>query len=513
MTTPTENLGVATVHDAIASQATGGDAPCFAQEPQIGAPMSADGARADATIHRLAQLDQIDYDRVRKQEAEALGIRTSTLDQSVAAARKRDMPNAEGGPTQWQIEPWPEPVDPVPLLNEIAAAVGRFVICRRETTYAVALWVAMTWFMEVVQVSPIALITAPEKRCGKSVLLSFMGKLVCRPLSVSSVTPAALFRAIEKWRPTMLIDEADTFMQDNEALRGIVNAGHTRETAGILRCTGDDHEPTWFNTWGAKAIAGIGGLPGTITDRSVMLQLRRKLPQERTEKLRHASGLFAPLARKLARFAADNQQAVAQYRPSLLDDLNDRAQDNWEPLMSIAHVAGGHWPERARQAALALSASDTPSLGTTLLADIRRIFDESDRDRISTEDLLAALCADVEGPWAEYRHGQPMTPSQLAKELSAYGIKSQTVRWGSHTAKGYLLHHFVDAFARYVADTSATADTPSHHSEHAPLGATATPSCAVTASGSVTAKPVQDKAGDGVTATAETTATMIEVYL
>lgn len=474
------------------------------QEQHACQPLSAD---ADATINRLAQLKPIDYDRVRNQEAKALGVRPATLDQAVVTARKSDSALEASGRPHWQVEPWPESVDPAALLNEIAAAVGRFVICRRETTYAVALWVAMTWFMKVVQIAPIALITAPEKRCGKSVLLSFMGKLVCRPLSASSITPAALFRAIDKWQPTMLIDEADTFMSDNEALRGILNAGHTPDTAGILRCAGDDHEPTWFNTWGAKAIAGIGGLPGTITDRAILLQLRRKLGQEHTEHLRHASGLFLPLVRKLARFAADYQQAVARCHPPVLEALHDRAQDNWEPLMSIALVAGGVWPERARQAALALTAPDTPSLGTTLLADIRKIFTVGGRDRISTEDLLKALCADAEGPWAEYRQGRPMTPSQLAKQLSEYGVKSQTVRWGSHTAKGYLLHHFVDVFARYVADTSATAGTPSHHSEYAPLGVTATPSCAVTASGTVTAKPLLDNGCDGVTAT------MIEVYL
>ena len=109
----------------------------------------------------------------------------------------------------------------------------------------------------------------------------------------------------------MLIDEADAFLRENEELRGIINSGHTRQSAYVIRTVGDDFEVKQFSTWAAKAIAGIGKLADTIMDRAIVLTLRRKLPNEKIERLRYAeSGLFETLARKLARFEQDHGRNI-----------------------------------------------------------------------------------------------------------------------------------------------------------------------------------------------------------
>jgi putative DNA primase/helicase len=183
----------------------------------------------------------------------------------------------------------------------------------------------------------LAVITAPEKRCGKSVLLQLIGEMVLKPLSASCISPAALYRAIDAWSPTLLIDEFDTFADKNEPLRGVLNSGHTRHSAFTIVCSGDDNEPTRFGTWGAKALAGIGKLPETVMDRSILLELRRKLPHEQVSKLRHNKGsVFEVLSSKLMRFSQDHSEAIRYARPNMPDSLNDRAADNWEPLLAIA---------------------------------------------------------------------------------------------------------------------------------------------------------------------------------
>ena len=91
---------------------------------------------------------------------------------------------------------------------------------------------------------------------------------LCRaPLLSGNITPAALFRAVEAWKPTLLIDEADTFAKMSDELRGILNAGHTRDTAFVVRAEGDSNEPRMFSTWAPKMVAAIGRLPDTIEDR------------------------------------------------------------------------------------------------------------------------------------------------------------------------------------------------------------------------------------------------------
>jgi hypothetical protein len=406
----------------------------------------------EEVIARLAALTPFDYDKSRRTEAKLLGVQVATLDRQVAAARIKER-ESDGSPFD-TVEPWHEPVDGAALLQELVRVTHRFIVCNAATAQGTALWIMMTWLMDSVDVAPIAVITAPEKRCGKSQLLFLMGRLSCRPLSASNITPAALFRSLEMWQPTLLIDEADAFMRENEELRGLLNCGHTRDSAFVVRTVGDNHTPKQFVVWGAKAIAGIGHLADTLMDRSVTLELRRKLPHEQVDKLRHAEpGMFERLRAKLARWAIDNEDAVRAARPALPEALHDRAADNWEPLLQIAEVAGGDWPETARRAALKLSGSadQVQSTGTELLADIQDVFETRKVERIFSADLLDALLSDEEKPWATWRNGRPMTLAQLSRQLAGYGIKSAQIRIGGTSKKGYLSSDFNDAFRRYLS--------------------------------------------------------------
>jgi putative DNA primase/helicase len=430
--------------DSLAEQMAAGN------QSADGDTLGGETSDADRLAH-LAGLSPIEYDRQRDAVAKAMGIRSTTLDKMVKELRQ-EKSGTEGIDFD-DVEPWPHPVEPAALLSDLVAVIKRFIICPDETAHAAALWIAMTWFMDVVQVAPLAVITAPEKRCGKSQLLSLLGRLVYRPLAASNITPAALFRVVDAWKPTLLVDEADTFMKDNEELRGLLNCGHTRDSAYIVRVVGDDYTPKRFNVWGAKALAGIGHLADTIMDRSIVLELRRKLPHEEVLRLRHAEpGLFDNLVARLARFAIDTRERLRRCRPDLPDALHDRAQDNWEPLLAIAEMAGGEWPEIARHAALKLSGSteDGGTVGNELLADIREIFESKRLTKIGTADLIQQLCDDDEKSWATYNRGKPMTPRQVAKKLKEYGIASKNLRVNYEVVKGFEHEQFKEAFARYL---------------------------------------------------------------
>jgi len=403
-------------------------------------------------INKLVHLTPIGYDRVRTVFAKEMGIRPATLDSIV---KNEKAPSQEEEKTPFpHIEPWPEAINPNNLLIDVANTIKRFIVCENETVIAATLWAAMTWFIDVIQVAPLAVITAPEKRCGKSQLLFLFSQIVRRPLAASNISPAALFRSIDTLQPTLLIDEVDTFMKENNELRGLINAGHTRTAAFIYRTTGEDHTLTPFNLWGAKALAGIGKLNDTLMDRSIILSLRRKLPTEQAERLRHAEpGLFQTITAKLARFGLDYSDQILSARPQLPEALGDRAQDNWEPLLAIADVAQGDWPNVARKSALKISGDmeSAKSIGVELLSDIQDIIESMTTDRITSADLIKQLCDDLEKPWATFNHGYPISPRQIANRLREYGITSATIRLNSTTAKGYLFLQFVDAFNRYLS--------------------------------------------------------------
>ncbi|MCL1825820.1 MAG: DUF3631 domain-containing protein [Betaproteobacteria bacterium] len=419
----------------------------------------ADTRRDDeASIARLAGLTPVEYERIRTEEAKRLGVRTAVLDRLVQVERQQCQ--TVDGISFEDVTPWPDAVSGDALLSDIACTIGRFIVCKIETAQAAALWIAMTWFIDMIEVAPLAVITAPEKRCGKSQLLTLLGKLSHRPMVVSNISPSALFRVIDTYHPTLMIDEADAFMRDNEELRGILNSGHTRDSAYVVRVVGENLTPKQFSTWRAKAIAGIGKLADTLMDRAITLDLRRKMPHEEVERIRHARPeLFDDLASRLCRFATDQREAVRRARPSVPGALNDRAQDNWEPLLAIAEVAGGIWPETARQVAIAISGGmeESAALGTELLASIRDVFEAKRETRIYTKDLIEALCEDEEKPWASYSKAGRITPRQLAKRLKDYGVASQLLRIGSDVLRGYERVQFEDAFCRYLpASVSAT---------------------------------------------------------
>jgi putative DNA primase/helicase len=238
------------------------------------------------------------------------------------------------------VEPWPEPVDGAFLLDELMAYYWRSLVLPEYAAEAISLWSLHTYLVDVIYTTPYLAFLSPEKRCGKTRGLVALSFVCANPLLNTSISPAALFRIIEKHAPTMLIDEFDTFLQNDE-LRGILNAGYTRDTAKVPRCVGDDHEPREFSVWGPKAFALIGKLPSTLEDRTIVIPMKRKLPGEKVDRLRSRDREWLkPLRQKCVRFASDIRLQIQQAEPPLPEELNDRGQDIWESLLAIADVAG-----------------------------------------------------------------------------------------------------------------------------------------------------------------------------
>ena len=397
-------------------------------------------------IGRLASLDTLEYELQRDTAAAGLGIRVSALDKLVKGRRAATEDENRVLP-HWNVEPSAEPVDGPELLNDLREVFRRYVVLPKGADIALPLWVLHAWTMDAGDISPLMVLVSPTKRCGKTSVLILLYFLTPRSELSSNITAPALFRYIEDVRPTLLIDEADSFAKDNEELRGILNSGHTKAAANVIRNV--DHKPRRFSTWAPKAIATIGTLADTLEDRAVVVRLQRKPPGATVERLRRRDNAdFAALRSQAARWAADNFDELADPDPKM-PNLNDRAADNWRPLLAIADLAGGTWPEEARRAACLLSGEEQEdAIGVELLRDIRFAF--GDDDVIRSSDLVAQLTADPERPWAEWKHGRPLTQKQLAGLLAPFHIISLTVhRPGQPDGKGYRRIDFEEAWAAY----------------------------------------------------------------
>jgi putative DNA primase/helicase len=327
------------------------------------AKLKAQAKEQEARLKELAAKDPISYDQHRKQVAKELDVRTETLDKEIAKRRRRyEKEEADDALPHWKVEPWDSPVDGAALLADIERTFIRYVFLPKGASIALALWTLHAWTMDAGDISPFMVLVSPTKRCGKTTVLIILYYLTPRSEIASNISPSALFRYVEDIRPTLLIDEADSFVKDNEGLRGILNSGHTKAAANVIRNVeiNGEYKPRRFSTWAPKAIATIRALADTLEDRAIVLTLQRKPKTAPVARLRKRdSDEFAVLRRKAARWAADNFDKLAEDPdPQIPDALNDRAADNWRPLLAIADLVGGKWPEQGREAAHTLSGAD-----------------------------------------------------------------------------------------------------------------------------------------------------------
>jgi hypothetical protein len=255
-----------------------------------------------------------------------------------------------------------------------------------------------------------------------------------------------------------------------------------------------------FKVYAPAALAGIaGGMPATITTRAITLHMRKRAPDEPVDEFNEeeVEQQAAPLREELAAWINRIAGRLGTTKPTMPAGVTDRSAEIWRPLLTLADLAGGHWPDTARAACthFVLSPDQQPlSWGVRLLADLRDLFIRHDTDRLPTAAILADLCALDEAPWAEF-YGKPLDARRLAKELARYGIKSKDIKLsGGAVAKGYRTDGddgLADVWRRYLpasATPATTATAPAQPVAHPQPVAlpTATPLPAEVAPGSAT---------------------------
>ncbi len=421
-----------------------------------------DAEEISEALELIPKLGEIEFEQNRAEIAEAAGVRPAVLDKLRKQAAKQENNKKLQGRALSLPEPVPapEPQDGAKLLDDVAKQVRRFVVADQVSIDAITLWCVFAHIAQKASVCPNIVFSSAVKACGKSTALDVVSRLVPKPLSVSSISVAALFRTVEMLSPTLLIDEADAMFRQNDDLRTLVNAGFTKSAAQVVRIVGDELEPRLFNVYAPKAIALIGTLPDTIESRSVIIRMRRRLPDETIERLRSDKDqCFAQLASRIARWTLDNVEKILAQEPEIDPALSDRQADAWRELLRIADFAGGDWPKRARIAALELCAkqSDDGDLSIRLLADIAKIFSEQpERTKWPSQALVDELNAMDDSPWSEINHGKELTTNRLARMLARFDIRPETRKEGNKSFKGYLTKPFSDAFSRYLQNNRGT---------------------------------------------------------
>lgn len=358
------------------------------------------------------------------------------------------------------IVPWPEAVDGALLAEAIRVRVESHVVfTSRHDAVLATLWILGTYFMIGWRLWPRLLITAATKGSGKSVLLEVIHAFAFRSLMFSNSSPPALFRLIERWAPTLCLDEADQWVKQNRELASILNSGHSRAAAFVIRAgrgNGADGDVDFFSTWCPIVLAGIGTQRDTLTSRSIVIALQPKLSTEDIRPLdfdmRESS---SDTRRQILRWSQDNLDAVKASQALPPDCGDSRRRDNFRPLWQLADVLGGPWPqllEEAYRSTLPEADGEDDGPGVMLLRDLRAMFAaEGSKPAIRTADVIGRLAAMDESPWATWHRGKAMTPHQLAKLLKPFGVRSYDRRELGGVAKSYMRDEVELAYSRFGA--------------------------------------------------------------
>lgn len=373
------------------------------------------------------------------------------------------------------------------VLDTVGEVVSRFIVLPSpEALVAVVLFVAHTHAVEAAYCTPYLHVTSPERRSGKTQLLEVLAELVAHPMHSSSMTAAVVYRGLvqDGVRRTLILDEVDTVFgpkpsEAGEALRQVLNAGNRRK-GKVMRADRNTGKVEEFDPFGPKVLGGIGDLPETVADRSVRIAMRRALPEELAS-LDYAGGREIDAACQsvrplVARWAHDVEELAGNLRPERVEGLNARAMDAWEPLLALAELAGGEWPEKAREAAVVLSGereadADSGGLARRLLFDCHEAF--GDVERLSSAELVASLRSMQDSPWHSL-DGSGLDASTLSRLLRRYEVRPEKLRvhGEANPVRGYRRSVFVDPWARYVGvtdrgyrpETRNTRNIPAHES-------------------------------------------------
>jgi hypothetical protein len=332
-----------------------------------------------------------------------------------------------------------------------------------------AVWAVATYFYQEFEVFPYLHVTSPVKGCGKTQLGKALCSVAANPLLLSGVpSEASLFRTVDSGEYTIVMDEIEALRNRNndrsQAVLSILNSGY-KKGAFVIRADGPRHETVRYATYCPKVLIGIGSIPDTVRDRSIVVPMRRKKAGDTVGRWleKRAKKQSEPLRESLRAISQARRGEVLEVYENLpeLTELSDRDEEIWQPLFAVCAVLAPDRLPELKKAALALSGSKAAadvddSLSLRLLADIGDLL-EGFGENIPSAQLVTKLKDLPESPWGEL--GRELTANRLARMLRPFGVVSMSVRIGDKTPKGYRRGDLEEAISLYVGPQSATSAT------------------------------------------------------
>lgn len=224
----------------------------------------------------------------------------------------------------------------VGVYEDIYNYIQEYLVLKPEEYHLMTLWIMASYLVDDFKTVPYLLFIAP-KESGKSQAMRILSQLAYRAFLAASVTPSALFRAIELWKVTLLIDEAEYQVKNDtesgQALYQVLNMGYKRDSYA-LRVEGENRIPASFDVFGFKAIASTKIFLATLESRSIIINMSQGKPpkiiidEQRADIIRSELLYF--------RFSSLNKLPITQP-----ESTSGRIIEIMTPLFTVAQIFKG----------------------------------------------------------------------------------------------------------------------------------------------------------------------------
>ena len=298
---------------------------------------------------------------------------------------------------------------------------------RPEYAAALAAWAVASYFFPAFLAFPRLNLTG-ERESGKSKVLGFLKATTFNALLLLNPTPPVLFRLVQEFRPTLLLDEMESIDDDTQkAILSILNAGY-KAGGTVARCEGEKiRRVESFNVYSPAVFASIRGLNATTEDRCISFTMQQGADRQRINtELDPAAPVFGQIRAACYRLLLTHWKDIPVTAQSIKfpDWLNGRARELWKPLLTITTLADSENSQNSLELtkdlwALAREHVDGRSgispEGEALLAVLAERLDTVSSLRFHPKELADDLRTRL-----GWQH--PPTPEKVARWVKRYGI-------------------------------------------------------------------------------------------
>jgi hypothetical protein len=235
--------------------------------------------------------------------------------------------------------------------SELWAAIRQFlhdhVDFQDDRLYDVTTgWVFASWIPERFNAVPYIYVLGPLKS-GKTRVLDCLRLLCLRGLEVPSISGAGLFRIMEEYHPTLLIDEAQFLGSDTMTeARGVLNAGYRRGQYAVRMVPDQNNRftPRMFDVFGFKALASVKPQRNTLESRCIVIHMDKAVRTIRftLDETRAATIRTQLLLWRLAQLAqledSEDSERLGETPPEELTFADGRFVEKFYPLYAVSNM-------------------------------------------------------------------------------------------------------------------------------------------------------------------------------